>query len=253
MSESTLRSRRALLVGAAGGAAAVAANAALPVSRALAVDQPLLLNVANAPTTNTAVTAAITDNPVLTVENTDGVNGGGLWGKAVSGPGVAGASSSASAGIAGISGDGSGAPSNLALSGVFGYAEAGDGQTTFGSGVWGVSEDVGVYGSGGTGVVGDGGSTGTGVEGYSASGYGLYVTGKVKLANRSGRLAVGAGKTAIAKSVPGMSSSNIVIAVLQTAETGTWVRAAVAATGKFTVYFNKALPTSSVVGWIVLN
>ena len=119
--------------------------------------------------------------------------------------------------------------------------------------MWGVSDDIGVYGSGGTGVVGDGGSTGTGVEGYSGSGYGLYVTGKVKLANRSGRLAVGAGKTTITKYVPGMSSSNIVIAVLQTAETGTWVRAAVAATGKFTVYFNRALPTSSIVGWIVLN
>ena len=91
------------------------------------------------------------------------------------------------------------------------------------------------------------------VEGFSTSGYGLYVTGKVKLVNRSGRLAVGAGKTNIAKTVTGMTSSNIVIAVLQTAETGTWVRAAVAGTNKFTVYFNKALPTSSVVGWIVLN
>jgi hypothetical protein len=50
-----------------------------------------------------------------------------------------------------------------------------------------------------------------------------------------------------------MTSSNVVIAVLQTPETGTWVRAAVASAGKFTVYFNKALPTSSVVGWLVLN
>ena len=252
MSESKLRSRRALLAGPAGGAAAIAANAALPVSRALAVDQPLNLNVDNVPTAKTSVTAAIAGDAVLTIENTDTGDGGGLFGKAVAGPGLAGATGTASSGVAGLSGDGSGAPSNTSYTGVFGYAESA-GDNGVGSGVWGVCDDIGVYGSGSTGVYGDGGSTGTGVEGFSEAGYGLYVTGKVKLVNRSGRLAVGAGKTNIAKTVTGMTSASIVIAVLQTAESGTWVRAAVAGTNKFTVYFNKALPTSSVVGWIVLN
>jgi hypothetical protein len=242
VSESTFQSRRALLIGAAGGAAAVAASAALPVSRALAVDQPLLVNVPNAATAATTLDAALAAAATLGVNNT----GAG-------GQGLAGTSVLSGNGVRGTSGDASGAPSDTSLTGVFGYAEGGNGSTTFGTGVWGVSDDVGVYGSGSTGVVGDGGSLGTGVEGYSVSGYGLYVTGKVKLANRSGRLAVGAGKSSIAKTVTGMTASNIVIAVLQTSETGTWVRAAVAGAGKFTVYFNKTLPTSSVVGWLVLN
>ena len=124
-----------------------------------------------------------------------------------------------------------------------------------GTGVRGVASETGtgVYGIGGTAVLGDGGATGIGLQGASVSGYGLHVTGKVKLANRSGRLPVAQGKTSITKSVSGVTSSNIVIAVLQTAETGTWVRAAVAGAGRFTVYFNKALPSSSVVGWIILG
>jgi hypothetical protein len=253
MSEQTIRSRRALLVGAAGGAAAIAANAALPASRALAVDQPLLVNVPNAATANTSLTGAVTTNPILTVENTNVGSGGGIWGKGADGPGVAGSASTNAPGVTGLSGDDSGAPSNTALTGVFGYAQAGDGVNTIGTGVWGVSDDVGVYGGGGTGVFGDGGDSGDGLAGYSKNGYGLYVTGKVKFSNRSGRISVAKGKTSISKSVPGMSSSNVVIAVLQQAETGTWVRAAVAATGKFTVYFNRALPSASVVGWLVLN
>lgn len=251
--ESTLRSRRALLAGAAGGAAAIAANAALPASRALAVDQFLLANVDNPTTANTSLTADIADGPVLSVVNTDTDNGGGLWGQATAGPGVAGATSPSSAGVVGVSGDSAGAATELGHTGVYGYSEPGDGTTTFGAGIWGDSADFGVYGSGSTGVLGDGGTTGTGLEGFSVSGYGLYVTGKVKLATRSGRLAVPKGKASISKSVTGLASSNIVIAVLQTPETGTWVRAAVASTNKFTVYFNKALPSSSIVGWIVLN
>jgi hypothetical protein len=157
---------------------------------------------------------------------------------------------------------------------VFGYGVAGDGVTTFGAGVWGDSPDFGVYGSGGTGVVGDGGTDGWGVYGWSsssygvygesstgnalmgvsASGYGLYVEGKVKFATRSGRSpSIAKGKTSWVKTLAGVTSSSIVIAVLQQAETGTWVRAAVAGSGKFTVYFNKALPTASVVGWMILN
>ena len=252
MSESLVRSRRALLAGAGGAAAAIAANAALPVSRALAVDQPLLLNVTNAASANTDVTASIVDNAVLTVENADGTNGGGIWGKATAGPGVAGATGTSSSGLAGLSGDGSGAPSNTGYTGVFGYAESG-GVTATASGVWGVSPDVGVYGTGSTGVAGDGGVSGTGVEGYSQNGYGLYVTGKVKLANRSGRFTASKGATSVVKNLGGIQTSNIVIAVIQTNQGGTWIRAAVAGTNRFTVYFNRALTANAVIGWVVLN
>jgi hypothetical protein len=75
----------------------------------------------------------------------------------------------------------------------------------------------------------------------------------VKLANRSGRFTVLKGKSSFAKAVSGMASTNIVIAVIQSNQSGTWIRAAVAASGKFTVYFNRALTANAVVGWIVLN
>jgi hypothetical protein len=241
MSDQMIRSRRALLVGAAGGAAAIAANAALPASRVLAADQPLLVNVPNAATAGTSLSGDVVDAAVLTVENTGAAHG------------VQGVASASAAGVYGTSGDTTNAPSPVNLTGVFGYSVAGDGTTTLGAGVWGVSDDVGVYGGGGTGVVGDGGTSGTGVEGFSVNGYGLYVSGKVRFATRSGKFSVAKGKTSVAKTVAGMSSGNIVIAVLQQAETGTWVRAAVAASGKFTVYFNRALPTASSVGWLVLN
>jgi hypothetical protein len=190
----------------------------------------------------TTLSGAMADSALFVVDNT------GPGATALHGMGL-----ESGTGVRGTTGDTTNAPEDTTLTGVFGYAQPDSAGNGIASGVWGDSGDIGVVGTGSTGVLGYGQGGSTGIEGYSDSGYGLYVTGKIKLANRSGRLAVGAGKTSIAKSVPGMASSNIVIAVLQTAETGTWVRAAVAATGKFTVYFNKALPTSSIVGWIVLN
>jgi hypothetical protein len=275
----TRQTRRALLTAAASGAAALAANAALGASVVKAVGEPpLLMGVSNSPSTpaSTALGTALALGTVLDVTNADttGPNKA-IQGNSATGTGLAGYSTSGgSAGVYGAAGDDSAAPSDTSLTGVFGYGVAGDGVTTFGAGVWGDSPDFGVYGSGGTGVVGDGGTDGWGVYGWSsssygvygesstgnalmgvsASGYGLYVEGKVKFATRSGRSpSIAKGKTSWVKTLAGVTSSSIVIAVLQQAETGTWVRAAVAGSGKFTVYFNKALPTSSVVGWMILN
>jgi hypothetical protein len=286
MGDAQRQSRRALLTAAASGAAALAANAALGGAAVRAADAPLLMNVENAATAKTTLTATLETDTVLKLVN-DAVNGGGTAVSGTSGPGagVAGFATTGTGvygnatgipgrgiwgeappegtGVVGNCGDPTLGPSDTSLSGVFGYSVAGDGETIFGTGVWGDSPDIGVYGSGGVGVYGagdggigvfgDGGTTGTGLYGYSKAGTGLYVSGKVALATRSGRLAVAAGKTSVYKNVTGVTSSSIVIAVLQTTETGTWVRAAVAATGKFTVYFNKALPSSSVVGWLILN
>jgi hypothetical protein len=245
MSESKVSSRRALLVGAGGAAAALAANAALPASRVLAVDQPLLLNVTNAAAD--AVATQLTGN-MADPPGVFGVDNAAMSGTAIAGHGVA-----LSTGVRGATGDLAGLPDDMSYTGVFGYAEAGDGVTTFGAGVWGDSGDFGVYGTGSTGVYGDGGSAGTGLEGYSQTGYGLYVTGKVKLASRSGRVTVLKGKTSYAKALSGVAASNLVIAVLQTNQSGTWVRAAVASTNKFTVYFNRALTANAVLAWVVLN
>jgi hypothetical protein len=247
-----LQTRRAVLAAAAGSAAALAANAALAVPVARAVDEPLLLNVANAGSATTSLEATLAGETAFATANTDATG----------------------TSVTGVVGDGTGAPTETGMTGVFGWAPASDSPSYIGSGVWGASGDVGVWGSGGTGVLGDGGAAGWGVYGWSeesnavygqslsgialrglsTTGYGLYVTGKVKFSNRSGRSSVSKGKTSYTKTgLTGVTSSSIVIAVLQQVESGTWIRAAVAGTAKFTVYFNRALPSSSVVGWLVLN
>ena len=145
--------------------------------------------------------------------------------------------------------------------GVYGEGDTG----VWGYGGWGVfgasdTTGTGVYGFAGTSV--PGAPANTGVFGYSNAGTGIYassgtgtalhVNGKLRL-SRSGKISVSSGKTNVVKTLAGVTTSSIIIAVLQTAETGTWVRAAVAGTGKFTVYFNRALPSSSSVGYMVLG
>jgi hypothetical protein len=295
MGDTQTRSRRALLTAAASGAAVLAANAALGTSAVRAADQPLLLNATNNASGSTGLTAALSMDTVLSVTNADGSgpntalqansdagtamagytgSGTGVYGDAMGvGRGVRGGAGAMGTGVFGVAGDEGEAPTATGMTGVFGFAPHSHDPDFIGSGVWGDSPDVGVWGSGGTGVIGDGGATGWGVLGVSetstavraetttgialrgiaGTGYGLHVTGKIKLANRSGRVKVARGRTRFTKSVAGVTSSSIVIAVLQQAESGTWVRAAVPAAGKFTVYFNRALPSSSVVGWMILN
>jgi len=234
-----------------------------------------VFSVTNADTTgpNTAISGNSDTGTGLAGYST---SGNGVYGDAMGGGrGVRGGAGSNGTGVYGVSGDDSAAPSDTSVTGVFGYAVEGDHVTTWGSGVWGDSPDFGVYGSGGTGVYGNGepggwgvygwsdtgngvfgeADTGTALMGISGSGYGLHVSGKIKFATRSGRASVSKGRTSYTKStgLAGVTAGSIVIAVLQQAETGTWVRAAVAGTGKFTVYFNRALPSSSVVGWMILN
>jgi hypothetical protein len=155
--------------------------------------------------------------------------------------------------------------------GVIGYGEVGAGLLGVGTTGSVAIGDVGVYATGGVGILGDAYTGDTAIYGFvgptdppppqadvaiharaAGSGVALRVDGKVQM-NRSGRISVAAGKTSIAKSISGVTTSSIVIAVLQTVESGTWVRAAVPAAGKITVYFNRALPTSSVVGYMILN
>jgi hypothetical protein len=158
--------------------------------------------------------------------------------------------------------------------GVVGTSNTGIGALSLGSQVGTlVQGDIGLYGFGNiAGLVGDVTSVGVGVYGFSGDlgateppiGVGVYaaagsnsqtalqVSGKAKF-SRSGRLSVLSGHSSIAKSVSGVTSTSMVFAVLQQAEVGTWVRAAVPTAGKITIHFNKALPTNSVVAWFVLN
>lgn len=219
MGDHSITSRRALLAAAAGGAAALTARAVASPAVALGADGgPLTLGAANTATSPTSLSAAPTTGATLSV----------------------------------LDGDPSGAATSTAYTGVYAYSEASPTDTPA-AGLWGDSGDYGVYGSGSTGVYGDGGTSGTGLYGVSETGFGLDVSGRVRLSTRSGRFTVAAGKTSAARSVAGMAAANIVIAVLQTSESGVWVRAAVPAAGKFTVYFNKALTSSAVIGWLVLG
>jgi len=169
-------------------------------------------------------------------------------------------------------------------------ATYGEANGTDGTGVWGFSSNAtgtGVYGEGSTGVWGFGGwgvfgasdATGTGVYGfsgatvpgapahtgvfgYSDSGYGvyaraatgtaLYVNGKAGF-SRSGKVAITAGHSSVAKSLAGVTTSSLIIAVLQTAKGGYYLVAAVPAAGKFTVYLNKAAVSTMYVAYFVVN
>ncbi len=164
----------------------------------------------------------------------------------------------------------------LSHTGVYGFSPAGNGIDTFGAGVWGDSEDAGVYGSGTFGVIGNGSigmigevngsDNGIGVVGDgsgSAGGIGvlafadagstaLHAEGKVHF-SRSGRVAMSAGHSSKAVTLAGGTGGSKVFAVLATTEPGRFVRAVVPAAGKFTIYLNTTLATAAVVSWFVLD
>jgi hypothetical protein len=155
-------------------------------------------------------------------------------------------------------------PSIAGHTGVFGSSPAGDHIDTFGTGVWGDSEDTGVLGTGGIGVNGYGG---VGVEGDANSQagsigvvayapttaqYALKTYGKVYF-DRAGRTAMASGKSSLSKTLAGVTSTSKVFAVLATSESGRYVRAVVPASGKFTVYLNTTLTSSAVVSWFVID
>lgn len=247
------RSRRALLAAAAGGAAALAASAALPMAAAAHDPVDVEKGVDNPTITTTSVTNGTSDLNAFEGAATD--NGFGVQGSSTLAAGVVGWSVTPPDPLAFPTG-------TTANTGVFGSAPAGDGVTTFGSGVWGDSDDSGVFGTGSIGVLGFGG---IGVEGdaFGPGGVGVYafgdptqtalqVNGKVKF-SRSGRSTIGSGKSSIAVTLAGVSSSSRVFAVLHSNKTGRWVRAVVPATGKFTIYLNTKAASATYVAWFVID
>jgi hypothetical protein len=266
--------RRALLVAAAGGAAALAAHAAMPA--AVLADDPddLTLNADNLTTAETGVTNATAD--VNAFRATAGGTGAGLFGHSPGGPGAL-AKSDEVAGVYATSIDDAGAPlANTAATGVYGWAPTPADPNTFGTGVWGDSDDVGVYGSAGAvGVEGDGnygvlgrgfGTGGAGVvgqavdtstfgvfaQGDNATKIALRVSGKASF-SRSGRTLMGAGTYYKVIYLSGVTTGSLVFAVLQANRSGRWVRAVVPATARFIVYLNTTLTSATYVAWFVLN
>ncbi|MFI5226266.1 MAG: hypothetical protein ACHQ3P_06280 [Candidatus Limnocylindrales bacterium] len=281
-------SRRAVLTAALGGAAAlgVQAFASAPGVRA-GVDGDLVLNTGNAATALTGLDATLAMDTVLNVTNSATGPGTAIQGNDSDGTGVAGYSGAGNGlygdamgvgnGVHATSGTGTGVwaavgPTTNAAThpdtdytGVYGFVDQTGLPSGFiATGVWGDSADggEGVYGSGGTGVVGVGGwgmygwsnaSGGVGVYADSTSpAKALVVNGKAHF-SRSGKLKFGSKSTSVAKAVTGLTSAAMIIAVLNTNRSGVYVRAAVAATGKFTVYLNKAPGATVYAAYLILD
>jgi len=252
--DSTPRSRRALLAAAAGGAAALAAQAALPLTAMAANPNDVVLGTANASTATTSI-----------ANSTDGSNSFAVTSVGL-GIGVS-ATSGGTAGVRGISVDGTNAASTteMAYTGAYGWSPTLPADDGFGVGVWGDSEEVGVYGSGsvavygfsdgGIGVIGETTSTTTPAIiafGATASSPALEVNGKVKF-NRAGRKTIGAGKSTLIVNMAGVTSTSKVLAVLNSNRSSRYVRAVVPATGKFTIYLNSSVSSSTYVAYFVFD
>ena len=256
--EPTPRSRRALLAAAAGAAGALAANAAMPLAAAAADPNDVVKGVNNDTTTPTTITSSGTDTTALAGKATGAGTNYGTVGTSTTGAGLLGWSISPPD------------PSwfqreYTAYTGVFAYSPAHPDDTAgVGTGVWGDSPDIGVYGSGRWGTVGYGnvgvegdansntGSVGVWAWAPSTSQVALKVTGKVSL-SRSGRQSMASGTASKAVTLAGVTTTSKVFAVLATGEPGRWVRSVIPADGKFTIYLNTSLTSSAVVSWFVLD
>jgi hypothetical protein len=253
-----LRSRRAILAAAAGSAAAVVASAALPIGAAAAATN-MQTETANTSTADTSLTDSGTDSNAFVANSTGTGAGYGLLGTAAGASGVVGWSVSPPTSYWATF-----VPSVTKWTGVFGSAPGATDPNFVGTGVWGDSPDVGVYGSGTWGVQGFGA---VGVEGDANSNPGsigvlatapgtaqtaLRVAGKVSF-SRSGRKSMSSGKSTLTISLAGVTTGSKVFAVLATSESGRYVRAVVPASGSFKVYLNTTLTSSAVVAWFVLD
>jgi hypothetical protein len=236
----TVRSRRALLVAAAGGAAALAASAALPLGVAAHDAEDVQLGVDNPTTAPTSITNATTDS--------------NAFGSAATGLGFgAEATSTAGAGLYGWSVNARSdiTPADLANTGVYGFAPAFADTSSFGAGVWGDSEDVGVFGTGNVGTWGQGngiGNVGVFAEGETA----IAAFGKIHF-SRAGKATVAKHKSSVKVTLAGATASTKIFAVLQTNRTSRYVRAAVPHTGYFYIYLNASVSATTYVSWFVLD
>jgi hypothetical protein len=269
--------RRALLVAAAGGAAALAARAAMP-SAVLANDpNDVTLGETKPAIQTTGITSLGPAVDVFAATALDPNTGSAIVATAPHNAGIRAASAEV-AGVYAISGNGAAARpvDETVATGLYGYTPTPADPNTFGTGVWGDSDDVGVYGSagavgvegegnygvlgrgfgtGGAGVVGQAVDTSTfGVfaQGDNASRVALRVNGKASF-SRSGRTLMAAGTYYKTIYLTGVTSGSLVFAVLTANRSGRWVRAVVPATARFIVYLNTTLTTATYVAWFVLN
>jgi hypothetical protein len=268
--EDAPRSRRALLLAAAGAAGAAAASMAIPATTLGADPNDVVKNTENVTTALTAIAQGTTDTDAFAAYG----NGTGV--------GVIGTTDLAqNAGVVGLRGDSSGSayatqPFELDA-GVYGYASGTNASAgILGEGMTGVYAygDIGLFADGDTiGVFAMARPNGAAVHAHAGSGSapasltnvallgtvtsksqaGLHAKGRVQLPDRSGRVTFKAGDKTKSVSVASATSSNYAFAVLNTNRTGIYVRAVVPASGKITIYLNKAPSSSTSVAWVLLG
>ena len=284
------RSRRLLLAGAAGALGLLAGEAIAPATPAQAgTDGDVVLgslNNASSTTTIDTVTSgqntvalAAADARALSMVNESlsqtvfAANSGGgaaLYGFSGGGEGLYGQSGITSGTRPGQTRNGvHGVSDSPTDSGVWGEAVGG------GVGVAGATSTFGVNGNpavtgvnlgSGPGVKGESRGGGTAVQGLTGSGgigvlaeasgggTALEVSGPA-LFSRSGLVTI-TGQAAATVSVPGgLSSSALILALLQTSVANLWVRAAEPnqVTGEITIHLNRAPAKSVNVAWFVVN
>ena len=160
--QAKLRSRRSILAAAAAGAAAAAAASIAPPK------------VAAASTTVMTEVDNPTNGPMTSISNASALDGAfgasaggsgtGILAQSATGVGSWGQSSDTTnpstntrnAGLVGLAGDAGSVADNVSLTGVYGYSDASQVEGFVGAGVWGDSPDIGVVGTGATGVQGIG-------------------------------------------------------------------------------------------------
>ena len=238
------RSRRVFLAAAAGAAAATAATALDPRSAVRAgVDGDVVLGALN--------TATATTSLRITANNLDVFRVRGISENAA----IVGANDDVGAGVRGEATTGAG---------VLGVAPNGTGvEGSGGVGVGGHSEEgAGVFGTitlSGDGVHGHSfASDGVGVRASAEAGLALVVDGKATF-SRSGRATIPAGADRIdvdVKPLGGLGGTPLCFANLQIRRTGVHVEAVrpnVPSFGKLRIYLNRAVSSSTPVGWVVLG
>ena len=265
--ETKLRSRRSILAAAAAGAAAAAAASIAPASVA-AASTTMMTEVDN-PTIATTSISKSTAGTAAFVANAIGANP--IEANTDTGTGLLAASTDTSdpegntrnAGVAGVAGSTTSIADNIGLTGVYGYADPSSTEGFVGSGVWGDSADIGVVGTGATGMQGIGI---WGVQGYTEEpgGIGVYaqsadagaralrVEGRAEF-TRSGRTTMSAGTSSKKINLSGCTTSTLVLAVLGSNRSGRWVRAVVPAAGSFTVYLNSSVTSATYITWIAFT
>jgi hypothetical protein len=287
-----VRSRRAVIAGALGGAMALAAHAlGRPMAARAGIDGDVVLGASNTTTTMTTVTStgagialkARGTSAGVWGESTNsvGVAGIGQIGAGVHGasyatnrPGVQGVALGAGTGVFGRSG---GYEDILtpAKTGVYGFADQDDsavgvlgqsvagrgveGSATTGRGVFGVAgTGRGVHGHSpsGQGVRGDA-TSGTGVYALASTGWALRAVGRVKLDKAAGIASIAKGWRSVLVD-PGiaLSSTSVVVATLRSSAGGSIAvhRVVVDATADtFRIYLTANATVAATVSWIVVN